>query len=57
MEFMGTKEASERWGIPQNAISKMCRDGKIPGAEHDDERCPWRIPINAERPNYTTRKK
>lgn len=57
MEFMGAKEASEKWGIPQKAIPKMCRDGRIPYAEQDAKGSPWRIPINAERPNYTTRKK
>lgn len=57
MEFMGTKEASEKWEIPQAAISKMCREGKIPNAEQDSARSPWRIPVNTERPKYIARKK
>ncbi len=56
MEFMGTKEASEKWGIPQNAISKMCRENRIVDAEQDSPGSPWRIPINAERPQYNSRK-
>lgn len=57
MEFMGTKEASEKWGIPQQAITKMCRAGKILNAEQDSAGSPWRIPCQTERPKYTPRKR
>ena len=50
MEFMGTNEASEKWGVKQSTISKWCREGKIEGAEHDRKGSPWRIPINTESP-------
>ena len=50
MEFMGTKEASERWGMSQANIAKLCREGKISGAEHDKKGSPWRIPINTPKP-------
>lgn len=43
MEFMGTKEAAKLWGVKQPTVSKWCREGKILGAEHDAEGCPWRI--------------
>lgn len=50
MEFMGTKEASEKWNVSQNTVSKWCREKKIPNAEQDAKGSPWRIPINAQRP-------
>ena len=34
-DSMGTKEASERWGVSQSLISKWCREGLIPEATHD----------------------
>lgn len=58
MEYMGTKEASEKWGYKQSTISAMCRDGIIEGAEQDAKGSPWRIPVNAPNPKTkrTTRK-
>jgi hypothetical protein len=50
MEFMGTKEASEKWGYTQATISSWCRQGIIYKAEHDSKGSPWRIPINAKCP-------
>lgn len=49
-EFMGTSEAAEKWQMSQAYITKLCRDGKIKGAEQDAPGKPWRIPINAENP-------
>ncbi len=46
-ESMGTKEAAEKWGYKQSTISKWCREGKIPGADHDAKGSPWHIPKNA----------
>lgn len=46
-KFMGTKEASEKFGLSQSTISKKCREGKIKGAEQDKKGSPWRIPIDA----------
>lgn len=48
--FMGTKEASNLWGIPQNTITRWCRERKIKGVEQDDVGSPWRIPKNAVPP-------
>ena len=48
--FVGTKIKAEEWGVSQSQISKWCREGKIPGAEHDGKGSPWRIPIDAEKP-------
>lgn len=53
MEYMGTKEASEKWGYKQSTIQKWCREGKIvlvlkpEKSKHNGQ---WQIPINAECP-------
>lgn len=49
-DSIGTKEASKKWGVTQATISKWCREGKIPGAEHDAKGSPWRIPKDAKKP-------
>lgn len=51
MEFMGTKQAEEKWNLKQNYITKLCRDGKIKGAEQDKPGSPWRIPIDTPKPS------
>ncbi len=50
MEYMGTKEAAEKWGYTQNTISAMCREGVIKGAEQDAKGSPWRIPVDTPNP-------
>ena len=55
MEYMGTKEASKRWGYSQNTISQWCRDGLIKAAEQDRKGSPWRIPVHTECPKTTKR--
>lgn len=45
--YMGTSEAAERWGYTKATISKWCREGKIPNAEHDGPGKPWRIPVES----------
>ena len=35
MADMGTKEASEKWGVSQSLIQQWCREGKIFGATQD----------------------
>ncbi len=42
-DFMGTKEASERWNVKQDTVSRWCSEGKIK-AFHDAKGSPWRIP-------------
>ena len=44
MADMGTKEESEKWGVPQSLIQKWCREGKIPNATQDKKGSPWHIP-------------
>lgn len=53
MEYMGTKEASEKWGYTQQTIQKWCRDGKIYlviKAEKSKYNGQWQIPKDAECP-------
>ena len=57
MEYMTSKEASERWGIPQRKIAELCREGKVVyvetityKAEQDKPGTPWRIPIQIKCP-------
>lgn len=50
MEYMGTKEAAEKWGYNPSTISAMCRKGVIQGAEQDAPGSPWRIPVNTPNP-------
>ena len=48
MADMGTKEASEKWGVPQSTVQKWCREGKItPQPTQDKKGSPWHIPQNA----------
>ncbi len=50
MADMGTKEASEKWGVPQYMVSKWCREGLIPNATQDKKGSAWHIPKTAECP-------
>lgn len=43
MEYMGTKEAAERFGVKPSTVSAWCREGRVPNAEQDAPGCPWRI--------------
>ncbi len=49
-ETMGTREASEKWGYPQQTIAKWCREKLIDGADQDKVGSPWHIPKNAQCP-------
>ncbi len=40
MEYMGTAEASNKWGYKKDTISRWCREGKISGAEQDKRGSP-----------------
>ena len=44
MADMGTKEAAEKWGVPQALVQKWCREGRIPAATQDKKGSPWHIP-------------
>ena len=47
-DMMTVKQASEQWGIFGTRITKLCREGKIPGAKKQGKS--WLIPINSSRP-------
>lgn len=57
MEYMGTKEAAEKWGYKKETIAAMCRNGQIKGAEQDAKGSPWRIPANTPNPRENREKK
>lgn len=53
MEYMGTKEASEKWGYSVSTIQKWCREGKLSQvikAEKNKRNGHWKIPIDIECP-------
>lgn len=50
MSEVGTKKASELWGVAQATVAKWCREGKIPGATQDKPKSPWHIPVDATPP-------
>ena len=47
-EMMTVKQASERWNIFDTRITKLCREGKIPGAVKDGKS--WLIPVDTPKP-------
>lgn len=49
-DFIGTKAMAEIWDCKPSQITQWCRDGKIPGAEQDRKGSPWRIPVDALKP-------
>lgn len=49
-DSIGTREASEKWGVSQATVSAWCRKGMIKGANQDAPRSPWHIPKNAKPP-------
>ncbi|MCI9486617.1 MAG: helix-turn-helix domain-containing protein [Lachnospiraceae bacterium] len=57
MEYMGTKEAAEKWGYAQGTIAKWCKEGKISLVVKPEKKGgQWRIPVNAECPRKEERK-
>ena len=50
MADMGTKEASEKWGVSQQTVQNWCRQGKILGATQYKKGSPWHIPKDAVQP-------
>ena len=50
MEYMGTKEASAKWGVSQATIAQWCKNGMIEGATQKSSGSPWRIPVDAKHP-------
>ncbi|MCR5056336.1 MAG: AAA family ATPase [Clostridia bacterium] len=55
MDFINVQEAAEKWQSDERSITRLCRDGRIPGAVKDNGK--WLIPANADRPKDGRRKK
>ena len=49
-DYVGTKVIAELWGCSPSQVTKWCREGAIEGAEQDRKGSPWRIPIDALKP-------
>ncbi len=47
-DMMSIKTASIKWNITESRITRMCRDGRIPGATKEGKS--WLIPADAEKP-------
>ena len=47
-KMLTPKELSRLWGIPDNQITRYCREGRIAGAKK--ERGSWLIPHDAQKP-------
>lgn len=53
-QMMDTQEAAKKWGVTPEKVRRWCNDPEISkqiGAEHDGKGRPWRIPIDAQKPN------
>ena len=48
MEYISTKEASNKWNISERRVQKLCEDNRIPGAIRFVR--VWAIPKDAEKP-------
>lgn len=54
MDYISTKEASEKWGISERRIQKLCEEGRIPGVVRFSR--VWAIPKDVEKPTDARRK-
>lgn len=54
MDYISIKEASEKWGISERRIQKLCSENRIEGVVRFSRG--WAIPKNAEKPNDARRK-
>ena len=48
MDYISTKEASEKWGISERRIQKLCEENRIKGVVRFSR--VWAIPKDAEKP-------
>jgi hypothetical protein len=48
MEYISTKEASEKWGISERRIQKLCEEKRIDGVIRFSR--VWAIPKDAKKP-------
>ena len=50
MADMGTKEASEKWGVTQRKVADWCRRINDERITQDKPRSPWHIPKDYPNP-------
>ncbi|GGD58782.1 helix-turn-helix domain-containing protein [Paenibacillus nasutitermitis] len=48
MDAMSVKEASEKWGISERRVQKLCEEDRIPGVVRFGHS--WAMPKDAEKP-------
>ena len=48
MEYISTKEASEKWGISERRFQKLCEENRIEGTIRFSR--VWAIPKDAKKP-------
>lgn len=48
MDYITLKDASEKWGVSELRIQKLCEEGRIDGVVRSSK--VWAIPKNAEKP-------
>lgn len=48
MDFISVKAASEKWGISERRIQKLCEESRIDGTEKFGRA--WMIPKDAKKP-------
>ena len=48
MDYITPKEASQKWGITERRIQKLCEEGRIDGVVRFSK--VWAIPKDAEKP-------
>lgn len=54
MDYISIKEASEKWGISERRIQKLCSENRIEGVVRFSR--VWAIPKNTEKPKDARRK-
>jgi len=54
MDFISVREASQKWGISERRIQKLCEESRIEGALRFSRI--WMIPKNAEKPTDARKK-
>jgi hypothetical protein len=48
VDYIGTKEAAEKWDISERRIQKLCEENRIPGVVRFVR--VWAIPKDAQKP-------
>ena len=50
VKYMDVNEAAKKFGVTKATISRWCLEGKLKGAIQEFQGKPWRIPLDATRP-------